>query len=1273
MKSAFVVGILNAALTTIWLFAGEERRWHEETACRWTELGVPAQGKAGFAQLSPAITGIVFTNTLTEASIAANRVLANGSGVAVGDYDRDGLPDIFFCGLESSNALYKNLGNWKFKDVTVDAGLVFPTKPCRGAVFADINGDGFPDLLVSTLDEGVRCFMNDGRGKFADKTVDARTRSRYAAMTIALADVDGDGTLDLYVANNRPNDIRDRGRMSVSVVNGNPVIPGGEKNRLLFKDGQLAEYGQPDQLFKNDGKGRFTEVSWLGGGFVDETGQPLTGPPLDWGLTATFRDINNDLAPDLYVCNDYWTPDRFWINDGHGNFRAIDQLALRKTSASSMGVDFADIDRDGHLDFFVVDMLSRDPRLRKRQGLAEKPMGSPLGSIANRPQAMRNTMLRNRGDGTFAEIADFARVAAADWAWSCIFTDVDLDGYDDLLISAGHFHDVQDLDTGQQIQARQHSWQGFKDEASRQKAFTQELMEHYRLYPPLNMPVVAFRNSGQWTFGEMTSEWGLGQLGVHHGMALGDFDLDGDLDLVVNNLNGLAGLYRNDSVGGRVTVRLKGHKLNTDGIGAKVTLLHGAVPKQTFEIIAGGRYLSGSEPLAVFATGSSKSAMTIEIDWRSGKRSIINGVQSNRGYEIDEAGSAQVPGQNSKTEGAKSPERLASSNSISSQITNHGLPTSHLPQFSNLNSRPLFDDISESISHSHHETDFNDFERQPLLPFKLSQPGPGIAWFDMDGDGHDDLIIGCGSGGTLAIFRSDGRGGFSRVNPSQSSVPASDMSGLVGWIDGAGFRTLLSGVTGYEAPGKHAATQSRLEGQRVVTGDPIALEMSSSGALALGDINGDGQLALFIAGGVAPGRYPVGAPSKLYRQNGRQWQLDPRNNVLFDNLGIVNGAIWSDLTGDGLPELILACEWGPIRVFRNRGGLLFDATDELGLGSYKGWWKGVTTGDLDGNGKLDIIASNWGLNSPYQASVARPLTFMYGQLSQPGVTDVVETEYDPAQGAITPRRGFLALAASMQFLMERFPNHKAYSESTLSDVLGERIVLARRTEATTLASCAFLNRGSRFETIPLPFEAQLAPAFSVNVADFDGDGSEDVFLSQNFFPMQPEVPRLDAGRGLWLRGDGTGRLTPVSGSQSGIRIYGEQRGAALCDFNEDGRVDLAVSQTGAATKLYQNVGASPGLRVGLKGAPGNPSGVGAVIRMQFKERQGPAREIHAGSGYWSQDSFTQVMATQTKPEAVWIRWPGGRITVTPVPKETKEMTVDSQGMLVTDAGSKISK
>jgi hypothetical protein len=1211
-------------------------------------------GKEGFSIISPAQTGILFTNTLAEASIAANRVLANGSGAAVGDYDHDGLPDIFLCGLETPNALYRNLGNWKFKDVTEATGLVRQRKPSRGAVFADVNGDSFLDLLISTFDEGVSCFMNDGAGKFIDKTMVAGTRSQYASMTLALADADGNGTLDLYVANNRPNDIRDRGRLNMSVVNGKPVIPAAEKNRLLFRDGQIAEYGQQDQFFRNDGTGRFTAVSWMDGTFLNEEGEKLTVPPLDWGLTATFRDVNNDLAPDLYVCNDYWTPDRFWINDGQGHFRAIDKLALRKTSASSMGVDFADIDRDGHLDFFVVDMLSRDHRLRKRQAFAEKSMSPPIGAIDNRPQVMRNTLLRNRGDGTFAEIAHYAGLAASDWAWSAIFTDVDLDGYEDLLVSAGHFRDVQDLDASRAISARQHSWRGYTDEAARQKAFTQELMEHYRLYPPLNMPIVAFRSSGNWTFEETTDKWNLNQPGVHHGLAMGDFDLDGDLDLVANNLNGPAGVYRNDSAGARVAVRLKGLAPNTQAIGSKITLRNGAIPQQSSEVISGGRYLSGSEPLAVFAAGPAKKEMAIEVQWRSGRRTVVQGIQSNRIYEIDEDAAGPIPIPKSKVQESKVSEAGPMTNASLSRITHHAsLPGT------------FFKEASDLISHTHHEPDFNDFSRQPLLPFKLSQLGPGLAWFDIDADGHEDLIAGCGSGGALGIFRSDGRGGFTRINSGESPLPSSDISGVLGWTDGTGARALLAGVTGYEAASKHAALLFRLEGSRIVPGDPIALEMSGGGALALGDMKGAGELTLFVAGSVSPGRYPIGGPSKIYHHNGRQWILDVRNSLLFDNLGIVNGAVWSDLTGDGIPELVLACEWGPIRVFQNRAGLLFEATAEFGLAEHKGWWRGVTAGDLDGDGKLDIIAANWGLNSPYQASSKRPLTFIYGEMSQPGIMEIVETEYDLATGAMVPRRQLLSLAASMPFLLEQIANHRAYSEAALSEALDERMVLGRRAEVTTLASTVFLNRGGRFEAMALPAEAQLAPAFSVNVADFDGDGNEDVFLSQNFFATQPEVPRLDAGRGLWLRGDGTGGLAPVSGAQSGFRVYGEQRSAALCDFNEDGRIDIAVTQNGSRTKLFQNLAAAPGLRIRLKGPPGNPAGIGAVLHLQSAGKLGPAREIHAGSGYWSQDSAVQVMCAPAPPEAVHIRWPGGRKTTCPVPKNAKDVTIDAQGELVT--------
>jgi hypothetical protein len=338
-----------------WLAAitspAQERSWQTVPGARWAELPNPAVGRTGFTLMSPAETGIAFTNSISEEAAAANRVLYNGSGIAVGDFDNDGRPDIYFCSLNGRNTLYKNLGGWRFSDVTVQAGLKRDARYYRGAVFADVNGDGALDLLVCVLGGGVECFINDGHGHFTDTTGAARTTSRFGSSTLALADVDGNDTLDLYVANNRTDDMRDRGQVNLHLVNGKMTVPPELKDRLFVVNGQIFEYGEPDQLYLNDGKGRFTPVSWTGGRFRTEEGGPLTQPPLDWGLTATFRDMNADGFPDLYVCNDFWTPDRVWLNDGKGRFRAGARLMLRNMSASSMGVDLADIDRDGLIDF----------------------------------------------------------------------------------------------------------------------------------------------------------------------------------------------------------------------------------------------------------------------------------------------------------------------------------------------------------------------------------------------------------------------------------------------------------------------------------------------------------------------------------------------------------------------------------------------------------------------------------------------------------------------------------------------------------------------------------------------------------------------------------------------------------------------------------------------------------------------------------------------------------------------------------------------------------
>src|SRR5437867_9476747 len=963
---------------------GLDSAWHEFPGGHWAALSVSTNGKTGFSLLTGAQTGITFTNSLDDQAAAANRVLYNGSGVAAGDFDNDGLPDLYFCSLNGRNTLYKNLGGWRFADVTEEAGLKRDQRFYRGAVFEDVNADGKLDLLVCVLGGGVVCYLNNGRGKFTIATAAAHTASVFASTTLALADVDGNGTLDLYVANNRTEDIRDRGQVNLQLVDGKMTAPPALKERLLVVNGQVLEYGEPDQLYLNDGAGHFSPVSWVGGRFRNEAGGPLTEAPLDWGLTATFRDINGDGFPDLYVCNDFWTPDRLWINDGKGRFRAASSLAWRNMSASSMGVDFADIDRDGHLDFFVVDMLSRDPRLRKRQKLAQPPMASSIGAVADRPQFMRNTLFVGRGDGTFAEIANYAGVAASDWSWQPVFLDVDLDGYEDLLITAGHARDVQDLDAAAEIRARQHPWSGFTNEVERQKAFTRELAEHMRLYPRLDLPIVALRNRGDWRFEEVTTSWGTQAPGVHHAIALADFDGDGDLDFVVNNLGAAAGVYRNDTTAPRVAVRLRGKPPNTRGIGAKVRLLGGAVPVQSEEMISGGRYMSGSEPLLVFAAGKATNAMRLEVTWRSGQLGVVTNVLPNRLYELDETAATRIA-------------------SPAPRITNS----------------PLFIDVSHLLQHTHHEEPFDDFARQPLLPRRLSQLGPGVSWFDVDGDGREDLVIASGRGGRLACFRSDGRGGFERLTGAPlDTVVTRGQSTVLGWRGPSGGARLLAGSCNYEdgLPSGPAVRQFDLAGRSM--DDTLPGDAASTGPLALGDVDGDGYLDLFVGGRVVPGRYPEAASSRLYRFDGKGFQLDATNSRALAEVGLVSAAVWSDLNGDGLPELVLACEWGPLKIFRNDHGRLApwdppveflesNGTHQASrvlLHELTGLWNGVTTGDLDGDGRLDIVAANWGLNSEYTASRERPLPMFYGDLLERGVVEVIETDGDARSGGVAPLR-----------------------------------------------------------------------------------------------------------------------------------------------------------------------------------------------------------------------------------------------------------------------------
>lgn len=1181
-----------------------------------------APGRSGFALLGPGTTGVAFTNILSAQRAAENQIRLNGSGVAAGDVDGDGWCDLYFCGLERGNRLFKNLGGWRFVDVTAEAA---PAAACEnqystGAAFADVDGDGDLDLLVNGIGTGTRLFINDGAGRFAESLNSGLAR-RFGSTTLALADIDGDGDLDLYVGNYRTSTIRSTG-FAVLNIGGKRVVRPEDRDRLEYTpEGLILEHGEPDALYLNDGKGRFTAVSWTDGRFL-ENGRALERPPFEWALTAAFRDINGDLAPDIYVSNDFHSPDRAWINDGTGRFRPLPPLAIRHTPTFSMAVDFADVDRDGDDDFITLDMLERTHEMRLRNLPMNPPNPPAIGEGVDRPQIDRNTLQLNRGDGTYASIAQFAGIEASGWSWSVVFLDVDLDGFEDVLLTSGNLFNTQDLDANARIAAH--------------GPFRREMIPSKLLmYPPLPQPKLVFRSRGDLTFEETGARWGFGDVGAAQGMALADLDNDGDLDVVVNNLNAPAGLYRNETAAPRVAVRLKGVAPNTRGIGAKIKVLGGPVA-QSQEMICGGRYLSGDDPLRVFAAGPPTNPLRIEVTWRSGKTSLVPRALADRIYEVDEAAAP-----------AAQPPSGASPNVASAPAA--GKPPA------------WFEDVSVMLNHSHHEESYDDFARQPLLPIKLSQLGPGATWFDLDSDGWEDLILPSGKGGNLAVFRNTGRGDFEPVPGAPFNQPVTrDQTTVLGWRTAAGHTALLAGSANYEdglAAGS-CVRQFNLQSKRIE--DKLPGQFSSTGPLALGDMDGDGTLELFVGGRVVPGRYPEPASSLLFRQSGTNWILDSASSAVFRSVGLVSGAVWTDLDDDARPALALACDWGPVRLFKSSGGKLHEVTKDWGLDAHRGWWTGIAAGDFNRDGRMDLVVANWGLNSPHQASAEFPLRLFYGDLDGNGTMDIVEAQFDAATGKWVPSRDLNSVLMGMPVVSERFATHQSYAAASVEEIYGPRLASAKLLEVNTLASTLFLNHGGKFEAVALPNEAQFAPAFGIAVADFDGDGAEDCFLSQNFFATQPNVPRLDAGRGLVLKGNGAGGFEVVPGQESGIAVYGEQRGCAVADYDHDGRVDLVVTQNGAGTRLFRNATARPGVRIQLKGPPGNPDGIGAALRSK-SEPPGPRREVHAGSGYWSQNAAVQVMAPGEKAVELEVRWPGGKLATVVVPPGTWAMEVSFDG------------
>ena len=1211
--------------------------WQQGTGHRWRDLdvrdGVSSSdgARAGFTALPASRTGITHQNAVADEHAMANRDLLIGAGAAVADIDGDGYPDLFLASVEQPAALYRNAGGLKFVDVTATSGLATDSLASTGATFADVDNDGDADLLVGTHGGPVTLWLNDGRGHFTDGTASSGLSGGYAATTMTLADVDRDGDLDLYVATYKvrnaldayPPQARAFDQVVTKTATGYAVKPEWVKEYRIEDRPDLggivrSQRADPDLFFINDGIGHFTHTPISGTRFRDESGDPLAAEPDFFTLAARFYDVNGDGAPDLYVCNDFEDPDQFWLNDGTGNFRLAPPWALTATSNTCMSVDFGDVDRDGTVDIFTADMLS--PTLAERQAKipTHTPMPKTIGLTGARPQWMRNMLHLGRGDGSWAQVADFAGVTATDWTWGSAFLDVDLDGFEDLITVSGHRWDIRDADTFDRIR-----------NSFPRVPWNREQGE----FPRLATRNIALRNNGDATFAAVKDGWGLGaEEAISQGIALADFDLDGDFDAIVTRLNAPAQLFRNDATAPRIAVRLIGEGRDSAGIGAGsnqagvgsvVSVEGGTMPKQSREITAGGHYLSGGEPMLTFAAAAD-SGIRLTVRWPGGRVSVIEDARANRLYEISESTAIE----RGSATGAATPA-----------------------------APPLFEDATLRLGgHTHFETAYDDLRRQNLLPGRLSQLGPGLAWVDADGDGREELVVGAGKGGALTVLFNRG----DRFTPTRvGATAAGDQTGIVPLPDGRGGVRLAVGQANYEAgtldsalaipgvvsfaPGRSAVFAAALSGSALSTA-AVGGDTASVGPLAAGDLNGDGFLDLFVGARVIGGAWPLSAPSRLLLgSSDGSFVPDAVNARAMGALGLVSAALIADVTGDAALDLVVAGEFGPVRVLRNERGRLVDATASLGLDKLRSRWNGLAVGDFDGDGRLDLVVTSWGRNLPWSASESRPHLLYMGRFGGEAL-GLVFARADSVTKQEMPLESFARLGLAFPALRSRVPTYGDFAKRSVQTLFGADTLGAVRIGATTFDQLVLLNRGDRFEARSLPAVAQRAPAFGVNVADFNGDGREDLFLAQNFFPTEISTLRFDAGVGLVLLGDGEGGFRGLGVGEAGIVVRGDQRGSAVADFDGDGRTDLAVSQNGGTTTLWRNRGGQPGVRVRLIGPAANPLAIGARVALSGPGWRGPARAVTAGSGYWSSDSPVQLLGRNPKADSVHVRWPSGAET-----------------------------